>query len=108
MLLNQAIPNGSGVQKFYFCACENFIFAPAKILFLRLRKSIFRTPERIPENLLTPESTVLRILPKLQSHMHQSEIAGQDFVGFTTRLKQLWSGTRGHLRRACKLLPTNF
>ncbi|QTA91568.1 Uncharacterized protein dnm_076380 [Desulfonema magnum] len=31
----------------------------AKILFLRLRKSIFRTPEKTPENPLTLKSTVL-------------------------------------------------
>ncbi|QTA86737.1 Uncharacterized protein dnm_027610 [Desulfonema magnum] len=31
----------------------------AKILFLQLRKSIFRTPERKPENLFSLKSTVL-------------------------------------------------
>ncbi|WP_207683277.1 hypothetical protein [Desulfonema magnum] len=49
------IPAGSGVQKFYFCNCEKAFFAlrrnsgrirSAKILFLQLRKSIFRTPEK--------------------------------------------------------------
>ncbi|QTA84740.1 Uncharacterized protein dnm_007400 [Desulfonema magnum] len=35
----------------------------AKILFLRLRKSIFRTPEKTPENSLTLKSTVLRPNP---------------------------------------------
>ncbi|QTA89385.1 Uncharacterized protein dnm_054360 [Desulfonema magnum] len=54
-----AIPNGSGVQKFYFCACNSERIRSAKILFLRLRKSIFRTPEKTPENSLTPKSTVL-------------------------------------------------
>ncbi|QTA93483.1 Uncharacterized protein dnm_095840 [Desulfonema magnum] len=34
----------------------------AKILFLRLRKTIFRTPEKTPENPLTPKSTVLRMM----------------------------------------------
>ncbi|QTA92207.1 Uncharacterized protein dnm_082830 [Desulfonema magnum] len=31
----------------------------AKIIFLRLRKSIFRTPEKIPKNPLTLKSTAL-------------------------------------------------
>ncbi|QTA93123.1 Uncharacterized protein dnm_092200 [Desulfonema magnum] len=52
------MPNGPGVQKFYFRTCEKAFFAlrrvdlgncerirSAKILFLQLRKSIFRTPE---------------------------------------------------------------
>ncbi|QTA91848.1 Uncharacterized protein dnm_079220 [Desulfonema magnum] len=29
------------MQKFYFCKCENFIFASAKILFLQVRKFYF-------------------------------------------------------------------
>ncbi|QTA86621.1 Uncharacterized protein dnm_026450 [Desulfonema magnum] len=36
----------------------------AKIIFLRLRKSIFRTPEKIPENPLTLKSTVLPDRPR--------------------------------------------
>ncbi|QTA84278.1 Uncharacterized protein dnm_002720 [Desulfonema magnum] len=30
----------------------------AKVLFLQLRKSIFRTPDRTPENLFSPQSPV--------------------------------------------------
>ncbi|QTA89041.1 Uncharacterized protein dnm_050880 [Desulfonema magnum] len=36
----------------------------AKIVFLQLRKNIFRTPERTPENLFSPGQTALPGSPK--------------------------------------------
>ncbi|QTA88333.1 Uncharacterized protein dnm_043760 [Desulfonema magnum] len=69
---NRLRPKGSGVQKLYFCGCGKAFFAlrrksrktglglrvrSAKIIFLRLRKSIFRTPEKIPENWLRPKGS---------------------------------------------------
>ncbi|QTA88198.1 Uncharacterized protein dnm_042390 [Desulfonema magnum] len=47
----------------------------AKIIFLRLRKSIFRTPEKTPENPLTLKSTVLPPSPVGAAYLNSLEYA---------------------------------